>query len=70
MNVGAVGRAKDAHRDPRWRAWFDGFLYDLRLTLRSLRRDWTLTYPGGHRHADARHRVERHRVYGQRRDAV
>jgi hypothetical protein len=30
-------------RDARRLARFDGFLYDLRLTLRGLRRDWAFT---------------------------
>jgi len=41
--MNTLNRAKDAHRDARGFAWFDGFHYDLRLTLRSLRRDWLFT---------------------------
>jgi putative ABC transport system permease protein len=36
-------RASDAHRDARGLAWLDGLLYDLRLTLRGLRRDRAFT---------------------------
>jgi putative ABC transport system permease protein len=43
MKFGAVDRAKDAHRDARGLAWLEGVLYDLRLTLRGLRRDRTFT---------------------------
>jgi putative ABC transport system permease protein len=38
-----VDAATDAHRDSRGMAWFDGLLYDLRFTLRGLRRDRTFT---------------------------
>lgn len=43
MKFGAVDRARDAHRDARGLAWLDGLLYDLRLTLRGLRRDRAFT---------------------------
>jgi putative ABC transport system permease protein len=43
MKFGAVDRAKDAHHDARGLAWLEGVLYDLRLTLRGLRRDRTFT---------------------------
>ncbi|MCU1384119.1 MAG: hypothetical protein JWL71_2816 [Acidobacteria bacterium] len=40
---GPVEAAKDAHRDSRGLPWFDGLLYDLRFTLRGLRRDRVFT---------------------------
>jgi putative ABC transport system permease protein len=40
---GPVEAPNDAHRDSRGMAWFDGLLYDLRFTLRGLRRDRTFT---------------------------
>jgi putative ABC transport system permease protein len=43
MKLGAVESAKDAHRDARRLAWLDGLLYDLRVTLRGLRRDRAFT---------------------------
>jgi putative ABC transport system permease protein len=43
MKFGAGDPAKDAHRDSRGLAWLDGLFYDLRFTLRRLRRDRTFT---------------------------
>ncbi len=43
LKFGAVEASKDAHRDARGLAWLDGLFYDLRLTLRGLRRDWAFT---------------------------
>ena len=40
---GPVEAAKDAHRDSRGLARFEGLLYDLRFTLRGLRRDRMFT---------------------------
>lgn len=39
LNFGAIQASKDAHRDARGVAWLDGLIYDLRFSLRSLRRD-------------------------------
>jgi predicted permease len=36
---GSIAASKDAHRDSRGLPWLDGLSYDLRLTLRGLRRD-------------------------------
>ena len=43
ITFGAVEASKDAHRDARGLAWLDGLLYDLRLSLRGLRRDRAFT---------------------------
>jgi putative ABC transport system permease protein len=43
LKFGAVEAAKNAHRDTRGFAWLDGLVYDLRFTLRGLRRDRTFT---------------------------
>lgn len=40
---GSVAASKDAHRDSRGFAWLDGFLFDLRLARRVLRRDRAYT---------------------------
>ena len=46
---GPVEAAKGAHRDSRGMAWCDGLLYDLRFTLRGLRRDGDLEFESGRR---------------------
>lgn len=38
---GSVAASKDAHRDARGLPWLEGLFFDLRLSLRGLRRDWT-----------------------------
>ncbi len=40
---GSIEAARDPNRDARWFAGLDGFIYDLRFTLRGLRRDRTFT---------------------------
>lgn len=39
MRFGSVAASKDAHRDSRGLPWLDGLSYDLRMTVRGLRRD-------------------------------
>lgn len=39
LKFGSLTAAKDAHRDSRGLAWLDGVLFDLRMALRTLRRD-------------------------------
>lgn len=39
LKFGSPAAAKDAHRDSRGLAWIDGYLFDLRFSLRTLRRN-------------------------------
>lgn len=45
LRFGSIAASKDAHRDARGLPWIEGWLLDLRLSLRGLRRDWTFTLP-------------------------
>lgn len=41
--LGGLESPKQLHRDARGLPWLEGLLFDLRLSLRGLRRDWTFT---------------------------
>ncbi|MCC7327798.1 MAG: ABC transporter permease [Burkholderiales bacterium] len=45
LRFGSVAASKDAHRDARGLPWLEGWLLDLRLSVRGLLRDWTFTAP-------------------------
>ena len=47
LRLGGAATARDVHRAARGLPWLEGALFDLRLALRGLRRDWLFSLAAG-----------------------